>query len=141
MKKILLATDGSEDAKKAGDMAASFLDVFPEATLVGLFVMHPSYLGTGMGIVVETLNDTLETLAKDIEQQFHAQFAAYADRVRFISEFGAPAISICETAKREGVDLIVIGSHGYGVVDRMLLGSVSNSVVHRSHISTLVVKS
>ena len=38
-------------------------------------------------------------------------------------------------------DLIVLGSHGYKTWERLLLGSVSNSVVHHAPCSVLIVRS
>ena len=54
--------------------------------------------------------------------------------------FGSPDSRIVETAEAMGTDLIVMGSHGYKRWERLLLGSVSNSVVHHAHCSVLVVR-
>ena len=53
---------------------------------------------------------------------------------------GSPQRIIVETAQEWGADLIVVGSHGYGLWSRALLGSVSNSVVHHAPCSVLVVR-
>jgi nucleotide-binding universal stress UspA family protein len=52
---------------------------------------------------------------------------------------GDPGSEICRVAS-EGFDLIVIGSHGSGVVRRMLLGSVSHHVLHHASCPVLVVR-
>ena len=54
--------------------------------------------------------------------------------------FGSPDSRIVETAEEMDADLIVIGSHGYNRWERLLLGSVSNSVVHHAHCSVLVAR-
>ena len=54
--------------------------------------------------------------------------------------YGTPESLICETAEELGVDLIVLGSHGYRAWERLLLGSVSNSVVHHAHCSVMIVR-
>ena len=51
---------------------------------------------------------------------------------------GAPWQSICETARTRQADLIVIGSHGYSGVDR-LLGTTAAKVVNHASCSVLVV--
>lgn len=51
---------------------------------------------------------------------------------------GHPSITICEVAKEVQADLIVVGSHGRGFIDRALLGSVAHGVLHRSHIPVLI---
>lgn len=48
--------------------------------------------------------------------------------------------TIIDGAKQFEADLIVVGSHGYGFFDRMLLGSVSNYVVQHAPCSVLVVR-
>jgi nucleotide-binding universal stress UspA family protein len=52
---------------------------------------------------------------------------------------GAPWQAICDAARDENVDLIVIGSHGYSAVDR-LLGTTAAKVVNHADRSVLVVR-
>ena len=54
--------------------------------------------------------------------------------------FGSPDSRIVETAEEMAVDMIVLGSHGYSRWERLLLGSVSDSVVHHAHCSVLIVR-
>lgn len=52
---------------------------------------------------------------------------------------GDPALELvraCET----GVDLLAVGSRGYGPIERVLLGSVSREVLHKAHCPVLVAK-
>jgi len=55
--------------------------------------------------------------------------------------FGSPESRIVETAEQIHADLIILGSHGYNRWERLLLGSVSDSVVHHAPCSVLVVRS
>jgi nucleotide-binding universal stress UspA family protein len=48
---------------------------------------------------------------------------------------------LCTAAAEEGVDVLVVGSHGHGVLADALLGSISNHVVHHSERPVLVVRS
>ena len=54
--------------------------------------------------------------------------------------FGSPDSRIVEVAEQENADLIIVGSHGYNRWERLLLGSVSDSVVHHAPCSVLVVR-
>jgi nucleotide-binding universal stress UspA family protein len=54
--------------------------------------------------------------------------------------FGTPESRIVETAEGMHADLIIVGSHGYNRWERLLLGSVSDSVVHHAHCSVLIVR-
>jgi nucleotide-binding universal stress UspA family protein len=52
---------------------------------------------------------------------------------------GSPSDSICEAAKSLGADLVVVGSHGYGTLEK-LLGTTTTKVVNHCPCSVLVVK-
>ncbi len=52
---------------------------------------------------------------------------------------GVPWQTICERAGVEGVDLVVIGSHGYGGLDR-LLGTTAAKVVNHAPCSVVVIR-
>ena len=54
--------------------------------------------------------------------------------------FGSPDSRIVETAEEWKADMIVVGSNGYSRWERLLLGSVSDSVVHHAPCSVLVVR-
>jgi nucleotide-binding universal stress UspA family protein len=53
---------------------------------------------------------------------------------------GSPESRIVETAEEINADLIIVGSHGYNRWERLLLGSVSDSVIHHAPCSVLVVR-
>jgi len=54
--------------------------------------------------------------------------------------FGHEAKEVIDFAQKGKFDLIVIGARGRGTIKQMLLGSVSNTVVHSSKIPVLVIK-
>ena len=54
--------------------------------------------------------------------------------------YGEVKWDIIDFAHGQKFDLIVIGSHGFGPIKEMFLGSVANAVVHKSKIPVLVVK-
>jgi nucleotide-binding universal stress UspA family protein len=76
----------------------------------------------------------LEQLNKDIEIAQQAGIQAEFSQVA-----GDPPQMICNTAKSWGADLIVVGSHGRKGLGELLLGSVSNYVMHHATCSVLVV--
>jgi len=54
-------------------------------------------------------------------------------------KIGVPWETICEAAREKQADLVVIGSHGYRGLDR-LLGTTAAKVVNHAHCSVLVVR-
>jgi nucleotide-binding universal stress UspA family protein len=60
--------------------------------------------------------------------------------VSFLVWTGQPGESIVSAAQAEDADLVVVGSHGRGVVARILLGSVSDHVVRHAPCPVLVVR-
>uniref|UniRef100_J3M685 UspA domain-containing protein n=2 Tax=Oryza brachyantha TaxID=4533 RepID=J3M685_ORYBR len=55
-------------------------------------------------------------------------------------EKGDPREVICGAAEKAGADMLVMGSHGYGFLQRTLLGSVSNHCVQHCKCPVVVVK-
>lgn len=61
--------------------------------------------------------------------------------VEFRQLMGSPGRVICEFAESWDAELIILGSHGRSGLKELLLGSVSNYVVHHAPCSVLIVKS
>ena len=55
-------------------------------------------------------------------------------------ESSAPSQAITDYAQQNGVDLIVIATHGYTGMKKMLLGSVASKVLHESHVPVLLIR-
>lgn len=53
---------------------------------------------------------------------------------------GPPAPEICRAATDVGADLIVMGTHGRGVIGRALLGSTANSVVRAAPVPIITIR-
>jgi nucleotide-binding universal stress UspA family protein len=60
--------------------------------------------------------------------------------VRTLTKRGSPAQVIVDTAKRNGADLIVMGTHGRTGLAHMLIGSVAERVVRTAHCPALTVR-
>jgi nucleotide-binding universal stress UspA family protein len=52
---------------------------------------------------------------------------------------GPPAAEILRYAQEHAIDLIVLGAHGHGVIDRLLIGSVAERVARRAPCAVLMV--
>jgi nucleotide-binding universal stress UspA family protein len=82
--------------------------------------------------------DLLETQAKEYLVRCEAEVPARTRGGNHVV-IGVPWDAICRTAQTLGAELVVIGSHGYSPVDR-LLGTTAAKVVNHCSCSVLVVK-
>lgn len=60
--------------------------------------------------------------------------------IGFHSRIGDPVETMIEYVTTFGIELIVVGSSGKGMADRLILGSVSTGIVHKSPVPVLVTK-
>jgi nucleotide-binding universal stress UspA family protein len=109
-----------------------------------------SFLGIGtlgdMGLSGTYQRLRHESLQKDIEQiqnwlqNYCQQAASQGIAAQSDCRIGVPGSSICDLARSWGADLIVLGRRGHRGLSELLLGSVSNYVVHRATCAVLVVQ-
>jgi nucleotide-binding universal stress UspA family protein len=62
------------------------------------------------------------------------------EKVQTKQTSGDPAEEIVKMAENEGFHLVVMCTHGMGITKRLLIGSVTNKVVHHSQIPVLTVQ-
>ena len=149
MDTILCATDGSDHARTALDIAADLAHAHHARVLV-LHVQGSH----GSGRIPEALEileklehirlteaDILRAAAEQIAKQ---GVMALKDRgvaqVEALVVEGDPARQIIETARERGVDVIVLGSRGLGDLQGLLLGSVSHKVAHLAPCTCIIAK-
>lgn len=142
-KKILVPTDGSAQARKAAEVAAD-LAKSQGASVVGVFVVDPfPFAGVG-----ETAPASLQAYMTDA-QTAAAQVLAETRQIcesRGVSFSGdtierdAAYDGILVTAKVEGCDLIVMGSHGRKGIEALILGSVTQKVLTHATVPVMIIK-
>jgi nucleotide-binding universal stress UspA family protein len=98
-----------------------------------------------VGLSSEAINVAgIERTSKAEAKKTVATAAAELRKLGFCAEGvsleGAPETEIIDYAKRWGADLIVVGSHDRSLLERLLLGSISDGVVKHAPCSVLVVK-
>jgi len=145
--KILVATDGSDYANKAADYAGQLARQIDGAEITVLSVLDADLIvqtavsssGIPMTIPVATPLD-LERALEAVLQDTRERLSSTVKKVAVRLEHGKPARVICEIADKESFNLIVIGPCGQGRVADILLGSVSDKVVHEATVPVLIVK-
>ena len=83
----------------------------------------------------------LQTEADRLDRFLRQHFSDFAGlvEIRQKVELGHPAANILEMAEREGIDLIVMSTHGRTGIDHMLMGSVTEKVVARAPCPVLTI--
>jgi nucleotide-binding universal stress UspA family protein len=145
--KILLATDGSEEAalavQTATDLAKSTGSELHLVYVEAASYVFPTTDWESLG--GEDLPTRLDEVAKEaakIKVDERAQRVREADGevAGAHARVGYPEAEIVDLAEELGVGLIVMGSRGLGGVRRTLMGSVSDSVVRHAHCPVLVTR-
>jgi len=133
MKKILVAYDGGEPARRALDLAADLAHKF-EAE-VGVVSVVPYRRGRSP---IDPWDDRAVHAAELAEAR---KFLAIRGITPVLHEpAGDPAHTIEEVAEVHGYDLVVVGSRGLGGLGRALQGSVSEHVATHSTATVVVAR-
>jgi len=137
--RILVPTDGSPGSRGVIEHAAELAEIH-EATLHGLYVVNTaSYASFSMESTWEGIGDMLRD---EGEEALRAVESVARDRVPVETAVleGSPSRKIVRYAEQEECDLIAMGTHGRGGIDRLLLGSVAERVVRSSEVPVLTVR-
>ncbi|MGQ9507890.1 MAG: universal stress protein [Thermodesulfobacteriota bacterium] len=140
-KKILVPLDGSELAKKGLEEAERLAKIFDsEIILFQVVPFLPIYgspeLVTPM-IVDEKQKEFAERYLSDLTEEIKKKGL----RVRYMVKTGQQvAVEIIDFAKENGVDLIVMCTHGRSGITRWVLGSVALKVLTRAETPILLIR-
>lgn len=146
--KILFAADGTKYSECALETISKFNfsigDELKIITVVDMAVpltvdIDAEHLPTAAEIE-QIFKENAKKTVSATEEKIQSLFPGAAFSLTTEILIGSPGNKIVESANRMKADLIVVGSHGYNRPERMLLGSVSDSVVHHAPCSVLVVR-
>jgi nucleotide-binding universal stress UspA family protein len=140
LKRILVPTDFSEPS----DAALKYGIALARGFNANLYLLHvlakapaenPSSVEHPIGLFESTQGAAREQLDKMLADQEAKDVPS-----EFTTRVGTPYVEIIRYAKNRDIDLIVMGTHGRGVVAHMLMGSVAESVVRRAPCPVLTVR-
>ena len=142
-KHILVPVDGSETSLSAVDKAIGLAKAF-DSEVTAIYVIDP-YPFTGVGADFAYGQDQYLGAAK---AEANAAVEAVAQRLTAaglkaetrIVEAHAVWRGIADAAEAVGADLVVMGSHGRRGLEKLVLGSVTQSVLTQTQLATLVVR-
>lgn len=140
-KKILIATDGSENARRAASYGVNIAKAtgaevhalyiistqhaVTTRTVMGWSEAFEEYLANKGGVAIADV----EKLGKEAGVKVEPVFLK-----------GIPADKILNYAEENNIDLIVMGTHGLTGIKRFLIGSVAESVVRHSKAPVMVIR-
>jgi nucleotide-binding universal stress UspA family protein len=163
IKNILYATDLSESAVHAFSYAVSLANLYGAGiTILHVLVEFPGeeYItnmippGTWQAIKEKHFSEARDKLIgkkkdhmalKEVLQAFCEEAKTNSECQDFTTDeilirSGAPAEMIVQTAQERNCDLIVMGTHGVGIIEEILIGSTARWVVRHSPIPVLVIR-
>lgn len=140
MEKILVATDASENSRRAFQTALELARKF-NAEVELLYVIEVYIPSSSPSITGYAISQNENE--KEGELCLEATLEGIdINGVKLTKKKleGKPWKVILNEIEDKDIDLVVMGSHGYGVVAGSLLGSVSRKVLHEAKCSVLIVK-
>ena len=140
--KMLVAVDGSAHSRRAIDAVSKLAP-----RIVGglrVLLLHvgapPVYYGElppfDLGPIEQAQREQTERVLADALA--HARAAGLGEPIT-LSAVGEPAAEILRIAAEQGVDQIVMGTHGRGALGSLLIGSVAQRVLHGATVPVLLV--
>lgn len=133
MKKILIAYDGGDPARRALDTAADLARLTgASVSVVSVVPVHPGR------VPVDPWDDT-STHAQELLEA-RRLLAEKGIEVELIEPTGDPASTIERIAEDGGYDTVVVGSRGLNLMSRVLQGSVSEHVATHAKATVVIAR-
>ncbi len=146
--RVLIGTDGSEDALSAATQGLSLLAP-PESVTLVCIVETPGAATSGLesgfagGMAsdqeVERAWALVEEEAREVLEHTAAALSTTAT-VEQVTRSGEAGPALCRLAEELDADVIIVGSRGRGAIKRALLGSVSSHVTNNAPCAVVVVR-
>jgi nucleotide-binding universal stress UspA family protein len=142
IKTILVPLDFSETSTAALDYARELARMSGASLHLLSVVQDPftqPWAAEAYGTSVPDVRERFVAVAKDQLAAALSDADRKTFRVTLATRVGAPAPEIVDYAKANGVDLIVMGTHGHGAIVHALIGSVAERVVRTATCPVLTI--
>jgi nucleotide-binding universal stress UspA family protein len=143
--RVVVGTDGSPHADRAVLWVARWGHTFGglDVTLINVgHVPHAPAVGPGVHRLADfrIIAERLEHEGQDILTHAARAFAEHATHVTTEYRTGDPSEEILKLAREIHADLIVLGRRGLGRIGGLVLGSVSERVLHGAHCAVVIAR-
>lgn len=144
LERILVAVDGQEGSRRALDWAAALAKAFgAQVTVVtvapSLEVARALKEGSGWQAIAPAFEE-VEERGRGVLKKAGAALRSKGIDPGLELQHGHTARAIVEMAASTNADLVVLGSHGHGLGERLNLGSVGSNVKHHVPCSVLIAR-
>lgn len=140
-KKILVPTDASEYSRRALKTALELARIFhSEVELMFVAYIKEVYWGYNVAYSFLIPPEQIEEVGELALQATLEGIDVGDVLLKKKKVEGYPASVILEEIKKENIDLVVMGSHGYGPITGSVLGSVSQRVLQKAECPVLIMK-
>lgn len=138
--KILVAVDGSDNSQRALIKAKKHSELV-DGEITILTVVDPVSIGVYRYSKLSQQDyDMLISVGESVLTESLEIIEGTKDVVNTVLKKGSPADEILKEAQDEDYDLIVMGSRGFSVFSKSILGSVSQKILNHTDIDVLIVK-
>jgi len=139
-KSILVGYDGSKAARKAVEKATKLAKVFGAKLIIVTVIPSPVPL-VGELLVLDTFKpaEAAQKAKRELEKMAKELSEIHEIEVEYQVLQGDPAEQLTRYAEEKDCDLIVVGRHGAGRLERLLLGSVSEKVIRLAEKADVLV--
>jgi len=142
LKKVLVPTDFSESARHALTYGISFAREY-SAQLVLLHVVENLTVGYASDLFPVPMAEVFQEISGYAKTELGKLGAVAREKDLDVDERviqGKPSTEIIRLARESEVDMIVLGTHGKGMLDQALFGSTTERVVRRAPCPVLTVR-
>ena len=142
LRKILVPTDFSDSARNALRYGVSFAREF-DAELLLLHVVEPVAIGYGSDLFPLPMAEVFQEMSGHARGEIARLASELREKqvaVRELVVQGKPSSEVLRVAADEEIDLIVLGTHGKGVLDKAIFGSTTERVVRRAPCPVLTCR-
>jgi nucleotide-binding universal stress UspA family protein len=141
LSKILIPVDGSENSFRALEQAIFLATKIQEAKITALYVIEdPPSLYIYSPKIMEKVRADYESAYTKILERSKEMANRSGINIHTVLVEGDPASKIIGYSEMEKIDIIIIGSRGMGKFKELILGSVSNKVLHHAKCSVMLVR-
>jgi nucleotide-binding universal stress UspA family protein len=149
---VLVPLDGSEASERALPHAQRLAEAFDGRVhllqVISLSHEYEAYLGGGEESpmvseysldMAEQITATAQTRAEEYLKATAARLEEHGIDVQMSVRQGLTLDTIANFVEENGIDLIVMSTHGRGELQRFLVGSVTDRVIRSSHVPVLAI--